>query len=83
MPRTAIWRRRPPRLRLGPTVTGVERLRCVECGREAADDKRGWRAFLTVDDAPEDRTTFAFRAPLARLTDGGVRVSACPPSASA
>jgi hypothetical protein len=26
----------------------------VECSREQAADERGWRAFLTVDDADDD-----------------------------
>jgi DNA-directed RNA polymerase subunit RPC12/RpoP len=29
-------------------------LRCVECGRKQAAEERGWRAFLTVDDADDD-----------------------------
>jgi hypothetical protein len=29
-------------------------LRCVECGREQDDDGRGWRAYLTVDDADDE-----------------------------
>jgi DNA-directed RNA polymerase subunit RPC12/RpoP len=28
----------------------TERLTCVECGREQADDERGWKAYLTVDE---------------------------------
>jgi hypothetical protein len=31
-----------------------ERLVCVEWGRERAADERGWRAYLTVDDADDD-----------------------------
>jgi ribosomal protein L44E len=26
------------------------RLKCVECGRQQADGKRGWRAYLTTDE---------------------------------
>jgi hypothetical protein len=28
----------------------TDSLRCVECGREQADDERGWRSYLTTDE---------------------------------
>jgi hypothetical protein len=34
-------------------MTTTDPLACVECGREQADDERGWRSYLTVDDADD------------------------------
>jgi len=31
-----------------------EGLTCLECGRHQAADERGWRAYLTVDDADNE-----------------------------
>jgi hypothetical protein len=40
--------------RLLANVTSGAGLKCVECGREQADDERGWRSYLTVDDADDE-----------------------------
>jgi hypothetical protein len=32
----------------------AERLTCIKCGREQVADERGWRAYLTVDDADDE-----------------------------
>jgi hypothetical protein len=33
-------------------MTNDAPLRCVECGRKAPPDARGWRAYLTYDGEP-------------------------------
>jgi hypothetical protein len=37
----------------------VERLTCVECGREQAADQCGWKAYLTTDeDEPAEAVVY-------------------------
>ena len=46
-------------------------LTCVECGREQADEERGWRSLLTVDTNEEPEEAFHYCPDCAEREFGG------------